>query len=220
LRVRTPLVHDRRRFEIAPDELHGRLASAIGKAFAKPPEEVEPGVWRTTATSQGIAQDITVRLEDLGASSELLVEVSAHRRPETIALLASTTLAAIIAWLAAAALTFSDFRGPQDTTRILAWLVSLAASMGLTAYLIHLAKTRRVQATSALTPIDQLWRALEDLESAPRVGRGYRIAPEIASEAQTNAIAEAEAQARRADAQAEQEAEQAADEVIRRQRRS
>ena len=189
----TPLLTDRRTFELPSSDMRPRLEAAIARAFGSKCQEIEPGTWRVSTAERGVAQNVMVRVEEQGNQCAVSVEVDAHRRARAKAGLAATTSLTVFAWIAAAALTFSDFRGPQ-AGRFLPWVVSLVMAFGLTALLLRLVQHRRVTALSAVDAIDRLWRELETLEAAPRIGRGYRIAPELAApdDADAEALADAE----------------------------
>lgn len=187
----TPLLMDRRTFELSYGDVQARVAAAMTKAFGSKAREIEPGMWRVSTAERGVEQQVNVRIEEQDHNCNIIVEVEAHRRARATAGLAATTSLWVLAWIAAAALTFTDFRGPQ-AGRFLPWILSLVMSFGLTALLLRLLQHRRVNALSAVDAIDKLWRELESLEGAPRIGRGYRIAPELASPDDAEALAEAE----------------------------
>jgi hypothetical protein len=188
------LVDDRHVFEISADELRPRVAGALRRAFGDDVEEIEPGWWRARTTMQGIEHTITMRVLERGREAEVVVDVASRRPASTTATLAGVTVLTVLSWIATAALTFSDFRGHQDPTRLVAWIAGIAGSLGLTLFLRHYAATRQVNAMGALAPLDRFWKELESVEAGPRIARGYRIAPELAA-AEEAEEAEAEAEA-------------------------
>ena len=191
------LVADQHVFDLPAAELRPRVRKALANAFGGQVEEQEPACWRARTTRRGVAHTITVRIEEGGRRSAVHVDVESHRPPMTLAALAALTALTVSAWIGTALLTFVDFRGSQDPSRIVAWVVGLAASFGLTAYLRRYARSRHPSAIGALAPLDFFWHQLEVIEAAPRVAPGYRIAPEIADipSTDTDAALDAEAEA-------------------------
>jgi hypothetical protein len=197
------VVDDLHVFDLPAAELRPRVASALRRSFGGEVEELEPGRWRARTTRRGIAHTITVRVDERERQSVAHVDLESRRPPLTLAALVSLTALTVTAWVTTALLTFVDFRGSsEDAARIAAWVTGLVASLGLTAYLRHYAASRHPSAIGALAPLERFWHELEVVEAAPRLGRGYRIAPEIADAAPTSADAAVDAEAEAAAAEA------------------
>ena len=188
------LLQDSRRYELGVAELRPRLGKAIERAFGGRAREDGDG-WVLHRARRGVSHEVRIALHERGHESEVAISVAVEHTGSSRLALIGIFAVTLVTWIAAAALTFSDMRGAQDPGRVAAWFVALVAAFAMTGASGFLIKQTRVDATGALHPIEQLWAALDELEAAPKVTRGYRVAPELLKGAEEDVEAQAEAEA-------------------------